>query len=51
MHNEIIEKNREAWNEALGYHQKARNKSLQEGFKDPNFITFNNNFLIEKKRK
>ena len=31
----------EAWNEALGYHQKARNNSLQEGFKAPNFTTFN----------
>ena len=41
MNNEILEKNREAWNEALGYHQKARNNSLQEGFKDPNFSTFN----------
>jgi len=41
MNDEILEKNREAWNEALGYHQKARNNSLQEGFKDPNFSTFN----------
>ena len=29
MNNEILEKNREAWNEALGYHQKAGNNSLQ----------------------
>jgi hypothetical protein len=41
MDNKITEKNREAWNEALGYHQKARNNSLQEGFKDPDFTTFN----------
>jgi SAM-dependent methyltransferase len=48
MNNEVIEKNREAWNEALGYHQKARNNSLQEGFRDQNFTTFNRDFLIEK---
>lgn len=51
MNSEIIEKNRKAWNEALGYHQKARNNSLQEGFKDPNFTTFNRNrddILINK---
>ena len=41
MNNEIFEKNREAWNEALRYHQKARNNSLQEGFRNPNFTTFN----------
>ena len=43
MNTEIIKKNREAWNEALKYHQKARNNSLQIGFKDPNFTTFNRN--------
>ena len=51
MNNEILEKNREAWNEALGYHQKARNNSLQEGFKDPNFTVLNrdcDDILIEK---
>jgi SAM-dependent methyltransferase len=51
MNNEIFEKNREAWNEALGYHQKARNNSLQEGFREPNFTTFNrdcDHILIEK---
>ena len=41
MDNKLCEKNREAWNEALLYHQKARNNSLQEGFKNPNFTTFN----------
>lgn len=41
MDKEYYEKNREAWNEALGYHQKARNNYLQEGFKDPNFTVFN----------
>jgi SAM-dependent methyltransferase len=47
----ICEKNREAWNEATVYHQKARNKSLHEGFKNPNFSTFNrdcDDILIEK---
>jgi 2-polyprenyl-3-methyl-5-hydroxy-6-metoxy-1,4-benzoquinol methylase len=51
MENEIIEKNRKAWNEALSYHQKARNNSLQEGFKDKNFTTFNRDcdvILIKK---
>ena len=37
----IFERNRAAWNEASGYHQKARNGSLAERFKDPAFTTFN----------
>jgi SAM-dependent methyltransferase len=41
MNKEISEKNREAWNEAMVYHQKARKGSLQEGFKNPNFTTLN----------
>jgi SAM-dependent methyltransferase len=41
LNNEILEKNREAWNEALGYHQKARINSLQKGFRYPAFSTFN----------
>ena len=51
MNREISEKNREAWNEAMVYHQKARSKSLREGFKNPNFTTFTwegDNMLIEK---
>ena len=51
MNNEIFDKNREAWNEGLVYHQKARNNSLYEGFKDPNFTTLNRDcdeFLINK---
>jgi len=51
MDNEILEKNRQAWNEASGYHQKARNNYLQNGFKDPNFTSFNrecDRLLIEK---
>ena len=35
----ISESNREAWNEALKYHQKARNNSLQNGFANPDFTT------------
>jgi len=41
MNKELCEKNREAWNEATVYHQKARKGSLQEGFKNPNFTTLN----------
>jgi len=41
MDKEITEKNREAWNEALLYHQKARKNWLYDGFKNPNFTTFN----------
>ena len=37
----IFEGNRAAWNEAMGYHQKARNGSLQNKFKDPDFTTLN----------
>ena len=51
MNKEICENNREAWNEAMGYHQKAREKSLHEGFKNPNFSTFHRDcdeILIEK---
>jgi SAM-dependent methyltransferase len=51
MNREISEKNREAWNEATVYHQKARNKSLHEGFKNQNFSAFNrdcDDILIEK---
>jgi len=51
MNRKIFEKNRKAWNEASIYHQKARNRSLQEGFKNPDFTTFTwegDNILIEK---
>ena len=51
MDREIREKNREAWNEALVYHQKARNNSLHKGFRNPHFTTFNrdcDDILIEK---
>lgn len=37
---EMIEQNRVAWNEAIMYHQKARDFSLQEGFEQPDFSTF-----------
>ena len=39
MNKETCEKNREAWNEAMLYHQKARNNSLHEGFKNSDFTT------------
>jgi SAM-dependent methyltransferase len=51
MNRETSEKNREAWNEAMLYHQKARNKSLHEGFKRPDFSAFDrdcDDILIEK---
>ena len=41
MKKEFTEKNREAWNEALLYHQKARKNWLYDGFKNPDFTTFN----------
>lgn len=37
----IAESNRVAWNQALKYHQRARQNSLQDGFKNPNFSTLN----------
>jgi SAM-dependent methyltransferase len=51
MNKEMCEKNREAWNEATVYHQKARKESLHEGLKNPDFTTFNRDcdeILIEK---
>lgn len=39
MNREICEKNREAWNEAMVYQQKARNNFLQKGFENSNFTT------------
>jgi len=51
MNREIYERNREAWNEAMVYHQKARSELLREGFKKPNFTTFTwkgDEILIEK---
>ena len=35
----IFDLNRAAWNQALEYHQKARNNALQTGFENPNFST------------
>jgi SAM-dependent methyltransferase len=37
---EITRVNREAWNEATAYHQKARRDRLTAGFADPEFTTF-----------
>jgi len=39
MNQTIFERNRAAWNEALEYHQRARNNALQAGFEDPAFST------------
>ncbi|WP_010246438.1 class I SAM-dependent methyltransferase [Acetivibrio cellulolyticus] len=49
--NNMFESNRAAWNEALEYHQKARNNSLKIGFNDSNFTVFNgeyDNIVINK---
>ena len=51
MKKAMCEKNREAWNEATAYHQKARKKSLHEGFENADFTTFNrdcDDILIQK---
>lgn len=42
MDKNIIASNREAWDEALQYHKKARNGSLHKKFADINFTTFDN---------
>ncbi|MCL2797399.1 MAG: class I SAM-dependent methyltransferase [Firmicutes bacterium] len=50
-HKKTTELNRAAWNEALGYHQRARNNALQEGFLRSDFTTFNrdcDDVLIKK---
>jgi SAM-dependent methyltransferase len=47
----IAETNREAWNEASAYHQKARANALIEGFANPEFTTFDRDCdkaLVEK---
>jgi SAM-dependent methyltransferase len=47
----ITESNRNAWNEALEYHQKARGDYLSNGFLSHDFTTFNrdcDNILIKK---
>jgi len=48
---DIMESNRDAWNQALIYHQRARNNSLQIGFANHEFTTLDrdcDNVLIEK---
>ena len=50
----ITESNRDAWNEALGYHQRARDNSLQTGFANPDFTTLDRDcdeVLVEKIEK
>lgn len=44
MANNMFESNRAAWNEALEYHQKARNNSLQTGFRDSDFTIFSGDY-------
>ncbi len=47
----LLDSNREAWNEAITYHQKARKDRLTEGFADPGFTTFDRDcdaVLLEK---
>lgn len=47
----ITARNRDAWNEAVTYHQKARKNELLEGFAHPDFTTFNrhcDDVLIKK---
>ena len=47
----ITDDNRNAWNQALIYHQKARNNSLQIGFTNSDFTTFDRDcdaILIDK---
>ena len=39
MDKNIFDRNRAAWNQALEYHQKARNNALQTGFANPEFST------------
>ncbi|GHU35270.1 hypothetical protein FACS1894105_03640 [Clostridia bacterium] len=54
MENKILEANREAWNEATGYHQKARKLKWGGGFSDPDFTVFDRDcdkFLIDKLRQ
>ena len=38
---DMFESNRAAWNQATEYHQKARGNSLEAGFENPDFTTFN----------
>jgi len=50
----ITENNREAWNQALSFHQKARDNALQRGFATPDFTTFDrdcDDVLIDKIQK
>ncbi len=47
----IFESNREAWNEAMQYHQRARANTLHESFKDNAYSTFDrdcDNVLLDK---
>ncbi len=50
----VTKQNRDAWNEAVSYHQKARNYALQNGFRKSEFTTFNRDcdrYLLPKLQK
>jgi Methylase involved in ubiquinone/menaquinone biosynthesis len=47
----IFESNRNAWNQALEYHQKAKKDYYKIGFENPDFTTFNSEYdkiVLEK---
>ena len=49
----IFESNRDAWNQALEYHQNAAKDRYKIGFENPDFTTFNSdydNIVLEKLR-
>jgi SAM-dependent methyltransferase len=50
---EEMERNRIAWNEAMEYHQKAKGRTLAEGFADCSFTVFNRpvDMLVLRKLK
>ena len=37
---DMFESNREAWNEAMEYHRRARGEALQKGFEEPGYSVF-----------
>ena len=49
----IFEGNRAAWNQALGYHQKANGEFLRSGFENPDFTTLNRecDYVLNEKLK
>ena len=54
MNDTIFDRNRAAWNQALEYHQRARNNALQTGFANPEFSTLDRDcdgLLMDKLEK